>query len=163
MPGVKTVAKMQEKVTEKYKFKWLELFGLAVFYVVVFFIYTFPLLTHFADGFPGYDTGFSDANQYIWNIYNFKKAVSEGSNPWFTDLLLYPEGSSLLFHTYTPILGIFGLLFSNDIVAVNSGLLLSFVLSGIGAYWLSYRLVPNKILALVTGLVFAFSPYKTAH
>src|SRR5688572_25116119 len=150
---------MQEKVATGKPYKWLEFAGLAVFYAVIFFIYTFPLLKHFADGFPGHDTGFSDANQYIWNVYNFKKAVLEGSNPWFTDLLLFPKGSSLLFHTYTPILGIFGLLFPDNIVAVNSGLLLSFMLSGIGAYWLSYRLVDNKLLALVTGLIFAFSPY----
>src|SRR5688572_2057966 len=154
---------MQEKVTGSRYFNWLEIFGLALFYTAVFLIYTFPLVSHFSDGFPGFDTGNSDANQYIWNIYNFKRAVLAGSNPWFTDLLLYPKGSSLLFHTYTPVLGVFGLLFSNNIVAVNSGLLLSFVLSGIGAFWLSFRLVPNKFLALITGLVFAFSPYKTAH
>ena len=154
---------MQEKVTEQKQFNWPETAWLAVFYTVVFLLYTFPLLTHFADGFPGFDTGNSDANQYIWNIYNFKKAVLEGSNPWFTDLLLYPVGSSLVLHTYTPILGIFGLLFPDNIVAVNSGLLLSFVLSGVGAAWLSLRLVPNKMLAVITGFIFAFSPYKTAH
>src|SRR5688500_2227700 len=121
----KTVGLMQEKVRKSRNFNWLEIFGPALFYTVIFLVYTFPLLTHFSEGFPGQDTGNSDANQYIWNIYNFKKAVWEGSNPWFTDLLLYPKGSSLLFHTYTPILGVFGLLFSDNIVAVNSGLLLS--------------------------------------
>ena len=154
---------MQEKVTEQSKFTWLETGGLALFYTVIFLLYTFPLVQNFAEGFPGIDNGNSDANQYIWNIYNFKRAVFQGTNPWFTNLLLYPTGSSLLFHTYTPILGIFGLIFPDNLIALNSGLLLSFMLSGVGASWFSYRLVPHKMLAVVTGLVFAFSPYKTAH
>ena len=154
---------MQGKVQAGKKYDWLILPGLAVFYTVVFLVYTYPLLHHFSDGFPGQDTGFSDANQYIWNVYNLKKALHEGSNPLHTDLLLYPKGASLLFHTYTPIMGLIGMFFSNDIVAVNAVLLLSFVLSAIGAFYLSRKLVPNFLLAVITGLIFAFSPYKMAH
>jgi hypothetical protein len=155
---------MAEIATGGKKYKWWLAFPiLALLYTVVFFIYTYPLINHFSDGFPGHDTGFSDANQYIWNVYNLKKALHEGSNPLYTDLLLYPKGASLLFHTYTPIMGLIGMLFSNDIVAVNAVLLLSFVLSAIGAFYLSRKLVPNNLLALTTGLIFAFSPYKMAH
>lgn len=140
---------------------WLELGLSTLLFTLLFAWYSWPLAAHFTTAFPGISG--HDANQYVWNAYNFRQAVAEGSNPFFTSLLLYPQGTSLVMHTYTPVIGLLNVLLRHEILAVNVALLLSFVLSGVGAYRLCRRWVQNPVLCAVAGLVFAFSPYKLAH
>jgi len=104
-----------------------------------------------------------DAYVFVWNISNFAKQVHEGRNPFHTDRIFCPIGSSLLYHTYSPIYGAAGLLCNNEILVLNLTLYLSFVLSAVGACCLCYRHVPNLLLSLMAGLVFAFCPYKLVH
>ncbi|SHJ35459.1 hypothetical protein SAMN02745146_2893 [Hymenobacter daecheongensis DSM 21074] len=130
-------------------------------YTLLFGVFSWPLAAHFTTGFLGFAG--HDANQYVWNAYNFRQALAAGKNPFFTDLLLYPQGSSLIMHTYTPIIGLLNSVLNQPILAVNVALLLSFVLSGVGAYRLCGRWVANPVLCLLAGVVFAFSPYKLAH
>lgn len=133
----------------------------AVVYAALFAAYSWPLSREAATAFVGLTQG--DANQYVWNAYNFQRQAAAGYNPFFTRLLLYPEGISLWMHTYTPVLGLLNLLLRQEILAVNLGLLLSFGLSGLGAARLAGRWIRQPGLCLLVGLVFAFSPYKLAH
>ncbi|MDB5235595.1 MAG: hypothetical protein JWR44_2588 [Hymenobacter sp.] len=139
--------------------QWLVL-GAAL-YSAFFVFYSWPLAREFQTAFVGEAGG--DANQYVWNAYNFQRQVAAGANPFYTTQLLYPEGTGLWFHTYTPILGILNVLLRQEILAVNVGLLLSFVLSGVGAARLAGRWLRYPALCLLVGFVFAFSPYKLAH
>jgi hypothetical protein len=123
--------------------------------------WAWPLFTHFDSGFLGLPAG--DANQYVWNAFNFRRQVLAGANPWFTPLLLYPQGTSLVMHTYTPLIGIVNLLIGSPLISTNLVVVLSFVLSGAGAYRLCARWVSNPVLCLLAGVVFAFSPFKLAH
>ena len=59
--------------------------------------------------------------------------MAAGHSPFYTPLLLYPQGTGLWLHTYTPVLGLLNVLLRQEYRAVNGGLLLSFVLSGVGA------------------------------
>lgn len=140
---------------------WGELLLSLLGYVVLFVVFTWPLAAHFSTAYVGHPG--NDANQYVWNAYNFHRAVLAGTNPFYTDLLLFPRGTSLVMHTYTPVIGLLNVPLGHEIRAVNGALLLSFVLSGVGAYRLCRRWVSNPVLCLLAGVVFAFSPYKLAH
>ncbi len=140
---------------------WQWLVAGAMAYAGLFVLYSWPLAREFRTAFVGLAQG--DANQYVWNAYNFQRQVAAGANPFHTPLFLYPRGVGLWLHTYTPILGLLNVLLRQEILAVNVGLLLSFVLSGIGAARLAGRWLQSPVLCLLTGFVFAFSPYKVAH
>ena len=133
----------------------------ALLYAILFVFYSWPLAREFRTAFVGLAQG--DANQYVWNAYNFQRQIAAGANPFYTPLLLYPAGVGLWLHTYTPILGLLNVLLGHEILAVNGGLLLSFVLSGVGAARLAGRWLRSPALCLLVGFVFAFSPYKLAH
>ncbi|MVN76380.1 hypothetical protein GO988_08590 [Hymenobacter sp. HMF4947] len=137
----------------------LLLAGLA--YTALFFWYSWPLGREWSTAFVG--TPHGDANQYIWNVWNFQRQVAAGHNPFYTPALLYPQGTGLWLHTYTPVLGVLNVGLRQEFWAVNGGLLLSFVLSGVGAARLAGRWVRQPLLCGLVGFVFAFSPYKLAH
>ena len=133
--------------------------GLA--YTALFFWYSWPLGSAWSTAFVG--VPHHDANQYLWNAWHFQRQVAAGHNPFYTPLLLAPQGTGLWLHTYTPVLGLLNVLLRQEYWAVNGGLLLSFVLSGVGAARLAGRWVRQPLLAALVGFVFAFSPYKLAH
>jgi len=133
----------------------------ALVYGLLFFFYSGPLGREFSSAFVGDTHG--DANQYVWNAYNFQRQLAAGANPFRTTLLLYPAGIGLWLHTYTPVLGLLNVLLRQEILAVNVGLLASFVLSGVGAMRLAGRWLRSPVLCLLVGFVFAYSPYKLAH
>ncbi|GAB3827403.1 hypothetical protein [Hymenobacter jeollabukensis] len=141
--------------------RWRELLLSLLFYAVLFVLFSWPLAAHFSTAYLGRPG--NDANQYVWNAYNFHRQVLAGHNPFFTDLLLYPRGTSLVMHTYTPVIGLLNVPLGHEILAVNVALLLSFTLSGVGAYRLCRRWVDNPVLCLLAGVLFAFSGYKLAH
>ncbi|MBF9143080.1 hypothetical protein [Hymenobacter properus] len=137
---------------------WLRLALLTAFYGALFLVFTWPLAAHFTSEFlvvPGHDS-----YTYPWNVWHFRTAVQTGQPIFHTDWLFYPGGAWLLLHTYTPILGLIGLLVGNDLLAVNLGLLLSYALSGAGAYLLARRWLQSPLLSLLAGFIFAYSPYK---
>lgn len=140
---------------------WRWLLLAAVGYGALFVFYSWPLAREFRTAFVGEAQG--DANQYIWNAYNFQRQVAAGANPFRTPLLLHPAGTGLWLHTYTPVLGLLNVVLRQEILAVNLGLLLSFVLAGVGTARLASRWLRHPGLCLVVGYAFAFSPYKLAH
>ncbi|MDO7884706.1 hypothetical protein [Hymenobacter cheonanensis] len=140
---------------------WRSLLLAGLAYAALFFWFSWPLGRQWSTAFVG--NPHSDANQYIWNAWNFQHQVAAGHNPFFTPMLLYPQGTGLWLHTYTPVLGALNVLLRQEFWAVNVGLLLSFVLSGLGAARLAGRWVRQPLLCALVGFVFAFSPFKLAH
>ena len=140
---------------------WRGLLLASLAYAALYFWYSWPLGAEWSTAFVG--RPHADANQYIWNVYNFQRQVAAGHNPFFTPLLLYPAGTGLWLHTYTPVLGALNVLLRQEFWALNAGLLLSFGLSGVGAARLAGRWVRQPLLCGLVGFVFAFSPYKLAH
>ena len=86
-------------------------------------------------------------------------------------MLTFPEGASLYFHTFAyPRLalvwlgaGIFGSERETLIVLHNVTHLLSFPLSGLGAYLLVRKFTGEPLSALAGGFVFAFNPSHVQH
>lgn len=141
----------------------LPIFG----YLVLTLAMTYPLVTQFGSVIPGDSF---DGWQNYWNFWWVKVALLDKiTSPWFTDLLYYPTGVSLLFHTLNAFNGItflpvqlaFGLL-----PAYNTAVVFSFVVGGLGAYLLTrYVLGPgsSRLVAFVAGAIFTFAPYHIAH
>ncbi|UOQ66041.1 hypothetical protein [Hymenobacter volaticus] len=137
---------------------WLRLMLVTGFYALLFVLFTWPLAAHFTTAFPTVPG--HDSLLYAWNFWYFREAVVSGHNPFYTDWLLYPWGASLIMHAYMPLLGVLNLALNNVPLTINIGLLVSYALSGTGAYLLCRRWVRNPILCLLAGVIFAYSPYK---
>lgn len=127
-------------------------------------VMTWPVVARLATEVPGG----GDAWQHIWNLWWVKDALLNlHTNPYHTDLLYYPDGVNLYFHTLVLTAGIIGiplqLLGLNLIATYNVILLSSFVLAGYGTYLLCYYLTGHRWASFVGGIVFAFAPYHFAH
>ena len=108
-----------------------------------------------------------DADLFLWNFWWTKYALTTGHNPYLTDLLMYPSGSSLAFHTFPlpysvltlpvqfSIEGVHGL-----VASFNSVLLFSSVACGLGSYFLVLRVTNSVPAAIIAALVFVCTPYR---
>ena len=120
-------------------------FSIVIFcYLLIFIYYTFPLISNFTDGIISTVGHHTDANEFTWNAYTFKKLLLSGQNPFHTSTIYHPVSTSLVLHTYTPIIGILNLGFDNVYLSVNVALLVSFVLSGFGAFLLARRFLKSS-------------------
>ena len=100
-------------------------------YTVLTVVMTWPITANLATQVPGG----GDAWQHIWNLWWAKKSLLElHTSPYHTDLLYYPGGVNLYFHTLVLSAGIIGislqLIGLNLITTYNVILLLTFVLAG---------------------------------
>ena len=139
------------------KNKSLQILLAGVLYLVVFILYTFPLVSHLGDSFIG--TG--DAHIFIFNATNFQSRVSEFKSPFFTEYMFYPIGSSTVSHAGTWTMSAFASLFSNILLGINIFIIISYVLSGIGGFLFSKRFL-SPGYALICGFIFSFSSFKTS-
>ncbi|HEX8230588.1 MAG TPA: hypothetical protein VF826_14915 [Chloroflexia bacterium] len=133
-------------------------------YAILAVALTWPVASRLFTEVPGG----GDAWQHIWNLWWVKQALLvEHTSPYHTDLLYYPEGVSLYFHTLVLTAGLVGiplqLLGFNLIATYNLVLLSTFVLAGYGMYLLCMYLTRHAWASFVGGIVFAFSPYHLAH
>jgi hypothetical protein len=133
-------------------------------YALLTILLTYPIVFRLSSHLLG-DGG--DTNVFVWNLWWIKKALTElHTNPFWTDYVFYPEGVSLVFHSLVPFNGLLGIplqAIAGIVPASNLIILLSFVLSGYGAYLLIRYLVADRLSAFVGGMIFSFCPYKFAH
>jgi hypothetical protein len=108
-----------------------------------------------------------DAHLFLWDFWWTKKALAGLHNPYWTDLLLYPNGASLALHSYPLPYSLVSIPVQSlwpgtagRVVAFNGVVLMSFVLSGVGAYVLAHRITGNRQAAFVAGLMFACTPFR---
>jgi hypothetical protein len=149
-------------------------------YAALTLVMTWPLARTFAAAIPG--DGF-DGWQNYWNLWWVKTAlVDQARSPFATDLLYYPTGVSLYFHTLNPLNGLIALpvqLAFGLIPAYNTVVVFSFALAGYGMFllarWLIHAVAESDPLtpsrkgaaaeaaAFVAGLIFTFAPFHFAH
>jgi len=137
-------------------------------YVLLALLMTYPLVLSLTTAIPG--DGF-DGWQNYWNLWWVKTALLDlQQSPYFTHLLYYPTGYSLLFQT----LNIFNALLTLPVqltwgltASYNFVVLFSFVVGGYGAYLLALHVVSDRkgahAAAFLAGVVFSFSPFHFAH
>jgi hypothetical protein len=109
-----------------------------------------------------------DAYICLWGLWWTKHSVLEGLNPYWTNFLFYPMGTSLAFHAYPLTYGLVSLPFQwliedvpGLVVALNGIILLSFVFSGFGAYLLASHVTGSRLAGWVAGIIFAFMPFHS--
>lgn len=145
-------------------------------YALLTVVMTWPLPRHAGTAIPG--DGF-DGWQNYWNLWWLKTAlVDRITSPFFTDILYAPTGVGLYFHTLNPLNGLMSMpvqLASGLIPAYNSVVLVSWVLSGYGAFLLCLWLLRPDATdasstrtvryagAFLAGTVYTFAPFHMAH
>ena len=128
-------------------------------YTALALLMTWPLALQFTNTVPG---NAYDSWQNMWNMWWLKEALLHGHHPYFTPMLYYPHGASLLLHTLNPINflislpvhALFGL-----VVAYNFVVIVSLTASGYTAYLLAHNVTGDRWAALVAGTIFATSGY----
>ncbi len=133
-------------------------------YALLTFVLTLPIGLRLSTEVPGG----GDAWQHIWNLWWVKQALLvEHTNPYHTNLLFYPDGANLYFHTLVLTAGLIGIPLQlaglNLIATYNVILLMTFVLAGYGTFLLCRYLARAVWPSFVGGIVFAFCPYHFAH
>lgn len=141
-------------------------------YLLLTLVMTWPLASQLTTAIPGDSF---DGWQNYWNQWWIKIAlVDRLQNPFTTDLLYYPTGVGLYFHTLNGFNGVTTLpvqLSLGLISAYNAVVLFSWVLGGYGVYLLVRWLLRQEVAptaathfaAFVAGVIFTFSPFHMAH
>ncbi len=137
-----------------------------LFYLLAFCLLTFPLIRSFSTSFFA---GQTDGLQNVWNIWWVNQAVHRPDlypTIWYTNLLQWPFGTSLVGHTLNPFNGFLGavlLPFLSLTATYNTILVFAFVMTGVTMYWLAYHLTRAVWPSLIAGFVLTFSSYHFAH
>ena len=132
-------------------------------YLLIALAVTYPLVRHFGTHLPGDGR---DSWQNVWNYWWLRQALSEGRNPFQTDLLYAPYGAPLYLHTLNPFNGVVTLPVQaafGPTVAYNAVVLLSLILSAYFAYLLVGYVSGSRSAGLVGGVIYAFGSYHLAH
>lgn len=142
---------------------WKELGLVALFTGALAVVFTWPLATRISSSMPGWP---ADNFAFLYKLWWFRTALIErGQWPLFDPNSYAPFGFDLGQGEPTLVNTLPGVLFgslTNDVTSYNLLILLSFVISGVGAYLLVRELTGNINAALLASVVFAFCPYRMA-
>ncbi len=108
-----------------------------------------------------------DGYQNVWNVWWVHHSLVDlHTNPYFTRLLHWPGGVTLVPQTMSPLNGLVGIglqAFGVGLAAtVNTIVIGSFVATGLTTFWLLRHLRASWSAALLGGLLFTFSSFHTA-
>ncbi len=145
--------------------RWL---SVALLFAVAAVVQTWPLVLHTTDSIADWPALQQDTWLFLWNLWWVKHALVElGTNPFHTDLLFFPQGADLYLHTLASANGVLSiplqLATGNLIFTWNVMILLGFAASGLAMYAVSYQVNRNHVAALISGYIFAFSPFILMH
>ncbi len=137
-------------------------FYITIVLIILTILFTYPIAFNMKTSFYGYP---GDIYGTIWFLWWFKYSIFDLKvSPVYSSFFGAPDG--VYMPISIPAVGLQSLPFTivfGEVFSFNILILLSFVLSGIGMYALSYYLIKNKYASLVSGIIFAFSPYHIAH
>jgi len=125
---------------------------------------TFPLLLNIADHVP---SDFEDPLYNVWVLAWDFRGLSTGFKNFWDANIFYPHQGTLLYADNMLALGFLGApiaaVSGNFILTHNILFILSFFLCGAGMYCLVLHLTRSRVSAFISGLIFAFFPYRFAH
>ena len=132
----------------------------AALYLAVTLLVTFPLLQHFASALP-HDVGDPSLNAWLLSWSTKQLPLTDA---WWNGPMFYPAANvvalSELLLGLLPITAAVQWLTHNPLAAYNTAFVLSFPLSALAAYALALELTGRRDAALLSGLAFAFAPYR---
>jgi len=133
-------------------------------YILLTLVMTYPLVTRITTEIGGYEH--KDAFEALWLLWWPKKSLLDlRASPANLTLQHYPFGAYhplLLLNLYLFLSSFPFNLVLPPVIAYNFHLLLSYVLSGLSTYLLCHFLTKDKTASFLGGLVFAFSPFRSA-
>jgi len=97
-----------------------------------------------------------------WATWWTKMAIRGGRSLYYSDMLFYPRGVSLVYHSFSHVNTAIALLLEplvGYVAAHNVTVLLAYLLSGFSMYLLARYLTGSVGAGFVAGLVFTFSTY----
>ena len=127
-------------------------------------LWTYPLVLHLGNSLLGRGTG--DNVTSLWNFWWMRKALASDLSPFRTPYLFAPVGADLTLNTHTALPAFMGATVLSGVPIVtahNLSLLATVMLNGCCAYALGWRITRDHGAAIITGLIFAGSPYVAAH
>ncbi|GEM_PF-312707 len=130
-------------------------------YLVLAIVVTWPLAAHITTGVVGQDQA-TDSYQHIWHQWWVAYALTHWQNPFFTNLLYYPDGIDLFWQTLGFTQGLVAIpvtLTLGPVAGANFTIFSSFVIGGYAVFLLARRLTGSFAGGLVAGAIYAFSPY----
>ena len=136
----------------------------AVFFTALAVVWTFPLILHLSTHLPGPDIG--DNLLSLWNFWSMRTAMANGTNFFYSNYQFAPVGIDLTLYTHTALPALAGATVLGGlplVTALNVWILTALALNGFCAYLLALRLVHDRVAAGVAGIIFACSPYLSAH
>jgi hypothetical protein len=128
-------------------------------YILLTLLITWPLPCTMNEVAAGWS---SDVYVNLWADWWTAKVVTERLDFYHTDYLFYPQGTSVVFYSFSHTNSLISLALApmmGRFAAYDLTVLLAFVLSGWGMYLLVRHITNCRPAAFVAGLVFAFQPY----
>ena len=126
-------------------------------------IMTWPLVVRLGTHIPGL---VGDSFVHLWTFEWIKESLLSGQSPFYTDLLFYPQGTTLIFHNiaWMNILGWLLLQIFVDGAAaytlVHMGVL---AFNGFTMFLLAREVTQSDRASFVAGMVCAFWPFILSH
>jgi hypothetical protein len=123
------------------------LIAVFLFYLGAALVFSARLLPVWTQAIPG---GLEDTRLFLWNAWWFKDALARRANPFFTDRLFHPFGSSLLSHDFplwTNLVTFTGQSAGLNLVAANNlWFLLTWALAGFCTFLLAQEVLNTQYL-----------------
>jgi hypothetical protein len=136
---------------------------IALIYLLITIIMTYPIAFRATSGLPG-DLGDPLLNAWIlaWETQALPRAVSQVYHP----PIFYPHRYSLTYSEnlfgFLVVALPFTLAWGSPILGYNVAFLFVFWVSCLGMYKLIYKILGRHDVAFISGLLFAFAPYRWA-
>ena len=138
--------------------------GILALYTALTIGMTYPVALNLNSDLSAYS---ADGHTFYWLLWWFNKSIMDlGTSPLHTTLLFYPDGVSFANHVLTPFTGLLGIplqQFFGLTAVFNLLYMLTFVLSGYGAYLLVLHIAEDRSAAFLGGVIYAFSPFHILH
>ena len=134
--------------------------GILIVYAGLALLITWPLAANLSTTLPGAS---GDTLLHYWNGWATKQAMIAGQSPFFTKLIFYPGGVSLITHNMAWFQILPWLLlerFIDGITAYNLTLLFSLTLCGGAAFLLVYKLTKDIKASFLAGLIYMAWPFR---
>jgi len=142
--------------------RWKPVLAATGAFVALTVLYLWPLPANLLHG-VAHDLG--DPILNAWILWWTTKAVPLSAH-WWNAPIFYPASGTLAFSEHllglAPVTAPLIALTHNALFGYNVMLLATYVLSGLGGYFLGYTLTNRHDAAFVSGIAFAFAPYRLA-
>ncbi len=131
-------------------------------YALVALLVMAPVLLQFTTAIPGGMVAAVDGWQNVWGLWWAGRALAVGRNPFFSDMIFFPQGAPLYLQTLGLSNGVLVLpvtLLWGPEAAYNAAALLGLALSGMAGYALALEVSSHRRASFLAGLIFTCSPY----